>query len=151
MSFQIGWYKEHRIVKLHIFGEVTLAETPNINQALGEYLLGASQIVHVLIDISQMTGFPANAQQLKSTMHNFSHRRVGWVVFIDEGTTLNSLLLHLFSQLLGDKFRTFSNLKLSMDFLKLQDPTMAWMSTGTAPLQSRFAKGQTTEIFRRPA
>jgi hypothetical protein len=151
MSFQMGWHKEKRIVKLLVYGEVSLAETRDIDQAMRGYLTGVDQSVHVLFEVSQMTGFPANIQQLKETLSSLNHRRMGWIVFIDEGTTINSRLLHIFSQLLGDKYRTFSNLKLGMDFLKLQDPTLAWMHTAVTNMQSRYANGQTSESFRRPA
>ena len=140
MPFQMGWHKEARILKVLVCDSVSLSETISLDQALTQYLNGAHQPVHILFDVSLVNTFPTSLVEIQDLLNSFNHPQLGWIAFIDGGGQSNPLL-YVASQLLGEKYRVFTHLKMGLDFLKAQDPSLAWVATGSLS-SSKFANAQ---------
>ncbi|MFN8376859.1 MAG: hypothetical protein U0694_28800 [Anaerolineae bacterium] len=127
MPFQMGWHKENQIVKVLVDGDVTLSEARNLDRALNEYLNAAEQPIHLLFDATQVNTFPMTTLQMRQTLSFLNHPQLGWIAFIDDGMPSNPLL-HILSNLLGDKYRVFGSVKMGLDFIKSQDASIGGWS-----------------------
>ncbi len=124
MGIQFTWLNEPHVLLEQFTGRVTLNDLRHAATEVDHLLrqrsaLAQSQPLHTVVDVTQVTDFPANLARIKAIMPPPTHAR-GWLILIvPEG----NLLLHFVSafalQLRSSphQFRAFYSRSHALDFL----------------------------------
>ncbi len=124
MGIQFTWLNEPHILLEQFTGRVTLSDLRHAATEIDRLLhqraaFAKPQPLHTLVDVTQVTDFPANLARIKAVLPPPAHER-GWLILVvPEG----NLLLHFVSafalQLRSSphQFRAFYSRSHALDFL----------------------------------
>ncbi len=129
MTIQLTWLHEPYVLLERFYDRVTLHDISEMKAAVDRILSHtashSTHRIHAIIDVTEVTDYPANLARLKAIITPSSVER-GWLILIvPEG----NLLLHFVSAFAAQlrmptKFRAFYSYAEALDFLNTQEPAL---------------------------
>lgn len=135
MPYEILWHTDKRIVHEKFYGQVTLEE---IREVIGRYMvlvLEGDAPVHTLVDVSMVTRYPGNLNNLRELFDPDNDPGVGWIMICGANNPLLRFLSSILKQVLLRKLklRLFYSTEEALEFLAEQDPTLFSMVARSSP------------------
>jgi anti-anti-sigma regulatory factor len=63
MPYKISWIEDKRIIHTQLIGHLTTSEAQEISKLTTQYLDEGQSPVHIIIDVTEVQGFPTNLRQ----------------------------------------------------------------------------------------
>jgi hypothetical protein len=82
MGCEIRWLQDDQVVLIRMFDECTLDDIAEANRIGSGYVAAASQIVHMIADVTAVTSFPVNVFELGKAVKNRDSQNLGWLVVV---------------------------------------------------------------------
>lgn len=126
MAHEFRWLIEGRVIYTRTVGEVTPEELSVIDQALIKHLSSGFEghLVHVVVDMRELTQFPRNLQQIKQRLTHLNHPALGWTIMVGAGTMI-TFVANVVTQIARARFRAFSSMAEGLDFLAQADASLS--------------------------
>lgn len=124
MSFEVKWHTENTVVLVRLWGDLDIREFPEFDTLITQHIDASTQpLVHVWVDLKEVTKFPANVLQVHKALKHLGHERVGWSIIITENRIIR-FVGTMITQIMRARFRAFTTDKEALDFLKKVDSTL---------------------------
>lgn len=137
MPYEIFWHTDKRIIHERFYGQVTLDE---IREVIARYMilvLEGDAPVHTLVDVSSVTRYPGNLNNLREMFDPDNDPGVGWILICGANNPLLRFLSSILTQVLLRKLRIrlFYSTEEAIGFLAEQDPTLVPVMAQPGPQQ----------------
>ncbi|MBC7870739.1 MAG: hypothetical protein H7Y09_07850 [Chitinophagaceae bacterium] len=123
MAYKTWWAVENRVVHQTCSGELTLEELSRANQDVVEAIHAGTPLVHVVIDLTEVTRFPTNLKEIAGVFKrdNATTERTGWLCVIGVNVIIR-FFASIISQLWNKaRFRMFATVDEAYAFLAQSD------------------------------
>lgn len=99
MAFKSHWYVDNRVVFTEVSGQFSLDELASFTEAIINYLDEGQAPVHCIGDMSQMTSFPTQVNQVLKTAKTFmKHPNMGVLIIVGQGNPIMKFVGSMVSQ-----------------------------------------------------
>lgn len=148
MSYQLWWAVPDRVVMQRCYGDLTVEELKTINQTfVSQYLRVGTPLIHTVIDLTDMTGFPKNLPQLTKAFQRDKQdiERLGWTLVVGVNPIVKffaSIITQLWSQ---SRFRVVDSVEDAEKFLKDVVPDVDFTVWHSQPTPTESLTGDITE------
>lgn len=123
MPYELGWQVKQRIIYRRYYGDITLEEIQQSSDEAREMVEQGTPLVHSVIDASEITGYPG-LRDLQRSAHFETSEAEGWQMIIGV-TGVARLVVSVLTQITGKRFRIVDSVDEAMNFLMMQDETLA--------------------------
>jgi hypothetical protein len=82
MACEVSWYRENQIVLIRFFDQCTVDDIVESNRLGSQYVAAATGIIHMLVDVTDVTSFPVNVFELGNAVKNRDTQKLGWLVLV---------------------------------------------------------------------
>ena len=126
MPQQTSWIIENHLVQMKYTGDISVEDLVEGSTQLKANLESSdAPLVHVLVDVLEMTSFPKRVQEITPIVREaMSHPRYGWLVLVGFKNPFVSSLAFLVSQIFRSRYRAFKTYDEAMHFLEQVDPEL---------------------------
>jgi hypothetical protein len=126
MPYEIFWHTDRRIIQERFYGQVTLEEIREITNRYMTLIVDGVMPVHTLVDVSSVTRYPSNLNNLRELFDPDNDPGVGWILICGANNPLLRFLSSILTQILLRKLRMrlFYSIQEALEFLCEQDPTL---------------------------
>jgi hypothetical protein len=126
MPYQVSWLVPQRVVWAQGWGEISAAENQASDEAVKAHIETGQAPVHVLIDVTQVEGFPFStaSHRVKEAREFWQHPNLGWGIICGTDNRVVRFIAEIVMRLAGVKLRLFSTLEEGIAFLEQDDPSL---------------------------
>ena len=126
MPANCTWYVENHIIRVTVFGDVTLEDmNATMNNAAGLIDESSETLVHTLVDLSNLDHAPMRVQdRVDAVKPVLTHPRCGWVLIYGNDNPLANMISGTVAQIFRARFRTFKTQQQAITFLKDRVPNL---------------------------
>jgi hypothetical protein len=125
MSYEVKWRTEDSIILVRLWGDLSIDEFPEFDRLILQHIDQSQRsLVHVWVNLKEVTKFPANVRQVHKALTHLNHERVGWSVIITDNRLIK-FVGHMITQLTKNRFRAFTTEAEATEFLKTMDTELA--------------------------
>jgi hypothetical protein len=122
MPIEIYWEIPQRVLYLRYSGHMTVQDIRDSIDQMREHFEDGLPLVHVILDIGEVTGYP-NLAELRHGLNYERSPKQGWTMFVGaEG--IARFISSVLAQLAGNRFRMFDKAEHAMIFLNEMDETL---------------------------
>jgi hypothetical protein len=82
MACEVSWYRENQIVLIRFFDQCTVDDIVESNRLGSQYVAAATGIIHMIVDVTDVTSFPVNVFELGNAVKNRDTQKLGWLVLV---------------------------------------------------------------------
>ena len=125
MAVELSWYEEGRVVYQRFCGVLAVDDVQAVAHALKQQAEKGMLPVHTIVDVRQVTEFPASISEINSLKNDAD--MMGWMVVIGLHPAVRSLA-RVMSWLRGVQYRPVSTLEDALHFLARQDAALVHLS-----------------------
>ncbi len=129
MPVEITWIIPLRVIYERFYGDVTIEDIRQVEEAMPGLMAEGVPLIHTLIDVSAAESSP-NLREIQRSTSMRAYDGEGWRIIIGVdglGRFMGSVIF----QLMGQRYRMFDTLEQAAAFLSDQDETI------TLPAQPR--------------
>ena len=123
MPHEITWAQDKRIILNRLIGTLDLEDGFKASEATNDYINQGIAPVHLVVDMSELKGFPTNITKVNQMNQYLKNPARGWVVVIG-GNTLSSFLVNVLSQVVKFPVAQRPSLNEALEFLRKNDATL---------------------------
>lgn len=120
MTYEVFWHTPKHIMTVRMKGDITLEEVREIHAIVTQLGQESRQMVHLMIDMRDVTSFPTSLMRLSRALGMVDNRRFGWLLIISDDPVLRFLMTTL-GKLIKARFRVFGEGENALDFLAIAD------------------------------
>jgi hypothetical protein len=106
-----------------LIGQLTTNEAQEISKLTTQYFNEGQSPVHIIINVTEVQGFPTNLRQNTSLADYLSHPSLGWTVVVG-GSVLVNFMLSVIAQVLKFRNSKRATVEEAVAFLLTQDNTL---------------------------
>lgn len=126
MPIEISWYIPLRVIRAHIYGEITAKDLTTFPTKGRQCTFSGITPVHCLLD-------DADAMPPRFTIRQFHDllkfrmqegERIGWVIGVGQTNMLANVMIPLLTKTMGLRFKRVYTMEDAIAFLKQEDPTI---------------------------
>ena len=125
MAVELSWYEEGRVVYQRFCGVLAVDDVQAVAHALKQQAEKGMLPVHTIVDVRQVTEFPASISEINSLKNDAD--MMGWMVVIGLHPAVRSLA-RVMSWLRGVQYRPVSTLEDALNFLARQDSALVHLA-----------------------
>lgn len=139
MPFETDWYLKNRVILTRITGEMDTNEIRALNdRAVGmidnaELSDSATPLVHHLINIEEMTGFPRKINEVSNSV-TFASPQMGWLIIVGKVNPIIRFFGGVITQVSKIRFRVIETMPEALEFLQEVDPSLKGRLVEPAPV-----------------
>jgi hypothetical protein len=126
MAVELSWYEEGRVVYQRFRGVLAMDDVETVARALKEQADQGIAPVHAIVDVRQVTEFPASISQISSLRGDGDVN--GWMVVIGLHPAVRSIA-RVMSWLRGVQYRPVASMEDALRFLARQDAALGHLVT----------------------
>jgi hypothetical protein len=126
MAVELSWYEEGRVVYQRFRGVLAMDDVETVARALKQQADQGIAPVHAIVDVRQVTEFPASFSQISSLRGDADVN--GWMVVIGLHPAVRSMA-RVMSWLRGIQYRPVASMEDALHFLARQDAALGHLVT----------------------
>jgi len=123
MAYEISWLIENRVVHLHVFGTVSIAEARQAYDALLVCHEKGTAPIHLILEHTGIEKFPLTLNPYNFIIEGGSPAKGGWMLIVGDNRQARFLGM-LFSYVAKVKSRAFLKREQALEFLYDTDATL---------------------------
>jgi hypothetical protein len=124
MAFETTWADEKRIIYTKLSGTLTSQEAQDMSDTHAKYLSEGTAPVHLIVDVTGLSGVPTNLRQNTSMGGYLRHPALGWTVLIG-GNVLVNFMVSVIGQVFKFRYSKRESFEDAIAYLISQDQTLA--------------------------
>lgn len=126
MPFDERWFIQDDVIYVRVYGDFTLEQTEEmVGALLHKTETSPAALVHVLLNIHDLTSFPRNLSALhKITRPHLTHPRYGWALAYGQRTPLIHFVGNTLMQMTRTRFRMFNNEAEALEMVTMLYPAL---------------------------
>ena len=126
MAVELSWYEEGRVVYQRFCGVLAMDDVETVTRALKQQADQGIAPVHAIVDVRQVTDFPASINQISSLRGDADVN--GWMVVIGLHPIVRSIA-QIMSWVRGVQYRPVASTADALHFLARQDAALGHLMT----------------------
>jgi hypothetical protein len=126
MSYSFEWRVPNRVISFILGETYTLEDAGLLNKQMLEVLNGATQPVHMLVDLTLTRQYPKRiTEDVWSITQCLRHQQMGWMVVINNGVNpMAHLIASVVGKTTGVKMRFVKSRDEAIETLRRMDLTL---------------------------
>lgn len=126
MPYTTGWYIKDRVIAVRLHGEIQIGDIEGTAREMLQLIEESQEVlVHALIDVHEMTGFPLNLLAIsKASSAIASHPRLGWAIHYGTDSRLLKYFSGMVAQMFKVRFRLVDNRQEALRVLYEREPSL---------------------------
>ncbi|MEL6407036.1 MAG: hypothetical protein AAFR81_21875 [Chloroflexota bacterium] len=122
MGRRTSWVQKDRVLLIHFWGELTTVDIQEENNfALKLVEASSSDIVHVIVDVSQVTEHPRYFSRLLRSFSVYQEAKLGYITTITKDNLLRFMLTGVSAVGRSRRAYNFRTLANAVRFLQMRD------------------------------
>ena len=124
MSYEVTWHSKDAVVLVRLWGDLDIQEFPEFDRLILQHLEESQRpLVHLWVDLLEVTQFPANVRQVGKALTHKNHQRLGWTVLITQNRIIQ-FVGYMITQIARARFRAFNSSQEAAEFLQSMDQAL---------------------------
>lgn len=131
MFYDVRWYKEPILLYVRHEGVLTPDKIVRAEETVLNFLFDARQTVHIMIDVTRMTGVDCNLhdiEKLDIVKRVGTHPYKGWLVCFDSQNPAYAFMATVVGQRLRDNVQVVDSETEAVEFLRKLDPRLEFLT-----------------------
>lgn len=126
MPFEVAWYIEKRVIKFHLYGDLTLADFNEVVSPVYAMIEAGDPPVHIISDEHDVGKLPTlDLKEFVAALPYMSHPKLGWITpYSRILTPIAGLLTHYLTHHYQVRYRRFPSEEEAVAYLKAIDTTL---------------------------
>jgi len=125
MPAKTEWYIEDHILLSTVDVEFTVDELLETNRTISNYIVGHSNTIHLIIDVSQLKKFPTNIMPVReSTKAYLTSDSMGCLIIVGINNPILRLITDVVAQLSNTNWKQVKTIKDALKTLKDVEPEL---------------------------
>ena len=121
MAIDVRWHEFDAVIYAHLSGDMDIREFAVLDRQILKLVEESDRhLVHIWVDLRDVTKFPANVPQVHSALTHKNHPRVGWTVMLTNNRLIK-FVGYMITQIAKARFRSFETEAEARAFLESMD------------------------------
>lgn len=142
MPYKHEWLIEGQVIFAEIWGEQTMDELVESNEALLRFLNQAdNRLIHIMLTDVQLKSIPTSLVQLQKVLTYTKHPNMGWAVLFGEKEqgikeSAQDFIIVMLAKLTRARYIRFKTFNEAIDHLKRVDQSIDWDAVNTGLIKA---------------
>lgn len=124
MSYEVKWQMDDAVILVKLAGDMDIQDFPKFDRLILKHLDESQRpLVHLWVDLKDVTQFPANVLQVNKALTHKTHKRLGWTLLITDNRVIR-FVGYMITQIAKARFRAFTTEEEARSFLYQVDPEL---------------------------